>query len=340
MQNRITNSGNLLDQNGGLVQKGWASNLILNYDRKMIKAPAFKIKEWDYYCVLSNERGVSLTIADNGYLGFVAVTIFDLVKPAEISKSVMLPFPMGAFKMPESSKNGDIRFENKNLKLEFIKTKNQRELIIFFKDFHKGETLEGSILLKQDEEMESMVIATPFAENKHAFYYNQKINCMSAKGELTCGNDRLSFNPNNSFGVLDWGRGVWTYSNTWHWGSASGIINEKPFGFNIGYGFGDTSAATENMLFYDGKAHKLNEVKFHIPDNDYLIPWKFTSNDSRFEMDFTPIIDRYSNTNILIIESNQHQVFGRFTGKAILDDGTVLEIKDLIGFAEKVKNRW
>ena len=27
-------------------------------------------------------------------------------------------------------------------------------------------------------------------------------------------------------------------------------------------------------------------------------------------------------------------------GSAVLDDGTVLEFKDLFGFAEKVKNRW
>ena len=31
-----------------------------------------------------------------------------------------------------------------------------------------------------------------------------------------------------------------------------------PFGWNIGYGFGDNSVATENMLFYEGKAHKLS----------------------------------------------------------------------------------
>ena len=73
------------------------------------------------------------------------------------------------------------------------------------------------------------------------------------------------FDPADSFGVLDWGRGVWTYHNTWYWGSASGQVEGVPFGWNIGYGFGDTSAASENMLFYGGKAHKLSQVRFHIP---------------------------------------------------------------------------
>lgn len=188
-----------------------------------------------------------------------------------------------------------------------------------------------------------MVICTPFGKEGH-FYYNQKINCMRAKGKVELCGETYTFEPDSSFGVLDWGRGVWTYHNTWYWGSASGLVDGVDFGFNIGYGFGDTSAATENMLFYAGKAHKLSKVKFCIPmkngKEDYLKPWKFTSDDGRFEMDFAPIIDRASNTDFKVLKSDQHQVFGKFNGTATLDDGTVLQVRDLLGFAEKVENKW
>src|SRR5699024_6903142 len=93
-----------------------------------------------------------------------------------------------------------------------------------------------------------------------------------------------------------------------------------------------------NMLFYEGKAHKLEEVKFHIPESSFLDPWTFTSSDGRFEMDFVPILDRSSCSPRGRYQSDQHQVFGKFTGKAILDDGTELEIVDFMGFAEKVVN--
>ena len=59
--------------------------------------------------------------------------------------------------------------------------------------------------------------------------------------------------------------GVWTYKNTWYWGAGAGVVKGNEIGFNIGYGFGDTSNATENMVFYNGKAHKLEDVKFNIP---------------------------------------------------------------------------
>ena len=57
-------------------------------------------------------------------------------------------------------------------------------------------------------------------------------------------------------------------------------------------------------------------------------------------MDFVPVIDRAARTSALIIESDQHQVFGRFTGKMVLDGGDVIELKDFMGFAEKVHNRY
>ena len=117
-------------------------------------------------------------------------------------------------------------------------------------------------------------------------------------------------------------------------------MNGHRVGFNIGYGFGDTSAASENMIIYDGTAHKLSKVNFNIPADSYTKPWTFTSDDGRFEMDFVPVIDRAARTNALIIESDQHQVFGRFTGKMVLDGGDVIELKDFMGFAEKVHNRY
>ena len=115
-----------------------------------------------------------------------------------------------------------------------------------------------------------------------------------------------------------------------------------PFGWNIGYGFGNTSAASENMLFYNGKAHKISQVKFNIPGDEkaFMEPWTFTSDDGRFEMGFRPVLDRASCTDVGLIKSDQHQVFGLFTGKAVLDDGKVIEIKDFPGFAEKVSNKW
>ena len=96
------------------------------------------------------------------------------------------------------------------------------------------------------------------------------------------------------------------------------------------------------MIFYNGKAHKISNVKFNIPgdEKDFMLPWTFTSDDGRFEMDFEPVLDRASCTNAILIKSDQHQVFGKYSGYVILDDGTKIQVKDFPGFAEKVENKW
>jgi hypothetical protein len=119
----------------------------------------------------------------------------------------------------------------------------------------------------------------------------------------------------------------------------------KPFGLNLGYGFSDRSSASENMVFYNGVAHKLTDVDFGIPrDTDntahYLEPWHFTSPDHRFEGVFMPILDRASNMDFKLIQSDQHQVFGRFTGQLILDGGEHLRLDNFLMAAEEVYNKY
>lgn len=336
MQTQITSNQALLNEKGNVENPGYATKLLWDYNRNSIKASKYKIKEWDYYLIHNDTYAVAMTVADNGYLGFISASVLEFEHPSEITTVVMTPFPLGKFKMPTSSEHGNVHFKNKRVEMNFS-VHDDRELNINFKKFYKKETLSGKILLHQDHE-DTMVIATPFKKKK-AFYYNQKINCMSAEGSLTLGDKVYTFNKENSFAVLDWGRGVWTYKNTWYWGSASGLLNGEKFGFNIGYGFGDTSKATENMIFYKGEAHKLEDVEFIIPD-DYLDMWTFSSSDKRFEMTFKPILDRSDETNLFLISSIQHQVFGYFTGTVTLDDGTILELDKFFGFAEKVSNKW
>ena len=345
MQHEITTSAPLLDANGNLREPGFAKSLLPIYRRADVKASKLRLKEWDYYCVSNGKIALCLTIADNGYMGLDSVSLLNLEEGWEITTSPMQVMTLGRKDLPETSKSGVSIAGGKGYNLQFAVENGKRVLIAQMRKFGPEGSLYAKVTLT-DEPEESMVIATPFDKDGH-FYYNQKINCMRAEGFVTYGyhNTTYEFRPEDSFAVLDWGRGVWTYDNTWYWGSASGLHDGVPFGFNIGYGFGDTSAASENMLFYNGKAHKLSDVRFHIPGDgtaqiDYLAPWKFTSDDGRFEMDFLPTLDRKSKTDFKLLMSDQHQVFGRFSGTAVLDDGTRLEIRDLAGFAEKVRNKW
>lgn len=329
----------LLDERGNLREPGWSRRLVQKYDRRAIKAAGWRIKEWDYYLVLSDRFAGAFTISDDGYIGLQSVSLLTFGdEPWEHTETVLNAFPMGKLKLPSDSSRGDTVYEDKRLQMRFSPTDGKRHITCHFERFCDGKPFDCDIVLEQPE-MDSMVIATPWDKDRH-FYYNQKINCMRASGYMEYDGVRYEFDPSTDFGTLDWGRGVWTYDNTWHWGSGNTDLNGNTFGFNIGYGFGNTRAATENVLFYNGTVHKLDDVTFRIPANSYMDPWKFTSSDGRFEMDFIPVLDRCAKLDFKLLVSDQHQVFGRISGKAVLDDGTEIHIKDVMCFAEKVHNRY
>ncbi|MDD3221076.1 MAG: DUF2804 domain-containing protein [Clostridia bacterium] len=343
-QHEVTMKQPLLDAKGHINEPGWARNLIWQYDRKHIKAPGHRIKEWDYYLVSNDHFGAAFTISDLGYIGMVSVSVLDFDNGEHHTETILIPLPLGRFHLGSHSDQGKAEFQNKRVHLKYSMVFDRRRIQCHFKNFKDGKDLDAEIWLLQ-KPTESMCIATPWKEKPKAFYYNQKINCMPASGCLRLGETQWRFRPEDSMGVLDWGRGVWTYDNTWYWGTGSGWVDGVPFGLNIGYGFSDRSAASENVIYCDGKIHKLEEITICIPmDFDgnqlYMEPWEILSSDERLEGEFIPIFDRAAKIDMKLVMTDQHQVFGRFSGKAVLDDGRELEIKDFLLGVEVVHNKY
>jgi hypothetical protein len=346
MEQHVLAAGPLLDENGNLAEKGYAFAPVKIYDRAKIKAPKIRIKEWDYYYVGNKERGLALTIADNGYMGLATAVVFDFRKPSYVEKSRIRLLTMGSLHLPTSSTEGDAIFSDGRATMRFTHEGKNRRLYCLWPDFAgKGKQLRVDMFLEETNDGKSLAIATPFAQKRH-FYYNQKINGLRSTGYAKIGDDFLDFNK-ESYGVLDWGRGVWPYRSRWFWSSLNAVTAEGDrIGWNLGYGFGDASAATENVFYLNGVAYKLDDVRFDIPMDDwgrdkYMEPWTFRSQNRDIQLIFTPIIDRRSDMNILFLRSKQNQVFGTFNG-IIRIPGTAktAAIVDLLGFAEKVINRW
>mgnify|MGYP000351641776 FL=1 len=341
MNHKCETKKKLLRPDGCVDEPGWANSLVYEYSPFDVKANKLRIKEWDYYIIVDdNGYAFCTVIADNRYMGLANSSFYDFNEGKKYDFITPLVMPMGSMHMPTDSSKGDIYFRSANCELAYIHVDGGRRLTGRYKKCLLHDELEFDLFLKEFKDDDTMVIATPWQQDKKAFYYNQKINCMPASGYVRFGGKSYEFTPERNYGTIDWGRGVWTYDNTWYWGSGNGTVNGKRFGYNIGYGFGDTTAASENILFYDGKCHKLDDVKFNIPASGYTDPWTFTSSDGRFEMEFTPIIDRAAKIDVKLIVTDQHQVFGRMNGKAILDDGTVIEVKDMLCFAEDVHNKY
>jgi len=333
MEKEFMKAGPVLDQKGSPIP-GYSTKSILSYDRKAIKALPWRIKEWDFYQITDGEKCLQFTIGHASYAGQIGVMLFDFKKKKKIvEKNKFLVLPFNSLHMPPNAESDhQLTYEHKDMMMQFKTSLDETVLTCRWEDF------TANIVLMH-KNPHSLVINIPFDESPKAFYYNHKINCMIAKGAVQYKGEKYQFDEAEAFGLLDWGRGVWPFHNEWYWSNGTGYVEGEIFGFNLGCGFGNTSMATENILFYRGAAHKLGKVAFDL-ETDYMKPWHLYDEEGRLDLTLTPLYDRTTKTKVLWVDNCCHQIFGEFSGKAVLDDGTSLSINKLISFAEHAVNNW
>lgn len=344
MQTKLTQPGKLLNPDGSLSQIGWSPQPLLDcnlenshfYSLKLFQR--LRIKRWDYYALFTPHKFFSATIADLGYAGNIFVYIMDYASGELHEEGVVVPLSRG-ITLPQNSDQGESCFVGKDLNLHFQPTPEGRKISVSWPGFQGGRGISANIMFHQPPGHESMTIVIPIG--KRRFYYNRKINCLPAEGNIKYGGQTEDLSPANCLGSLDWGRGVWEYKSFWNWASASGFLPDgQTVGLNFGCGFGDLSAATENCFVLNGRVHKLEQVIFDYDPKDFIRPWKFSDSDGRMNLIFTPFKERKAITNLGIIFSEVHQMLGRYSGTLQTDDGSKIQINELIGFAEQHQARW
>jgi hypothetical protein len=352
MEHELTRSGPLLLPDGALAQVGWARQAELDcnleqaafYPRWERPLQGLRIKRWDYYALFTPQRFFSATIADLGYAANVFVYTLDWQTNRLHEEGLILPSK--SVRLPRNSDAGETVFDGKQARLRFTAGPGTRCVSVEWPGFDGGRGIQATLTLDCPPEQESMAIVIPI--EKKRFYYNRKINCMPAEGLLHYGDAREVVDPRESLASLDWGRGVWAYRSFWNWASASGFLADgRRVGLNLGRGFGDTSRATENALILEGKIHKLGPVMFSYPGasepGGYTKTWRFyddTIDTRRIDLKFTPFHERTAKSNLLLVTSEVHQVFGRYTGSVTADDGEVIQLDGLVGFAEEHHAKW
>jgi hypothetical protein len=344
MQRELSQPSSLLDEGGNLVQVGWARQPLLECNLESAHfysirpMQRFRLKRWDYYGVTTPAFYFSVTLAHLGYAGLVFVYTVDRQSGDYHEETLLLPLGRGIH-LPRNSERGEATFDNGRVRVAFRLENEGRRLQVDWPAFGHGQGIAADVLLRAASEHESMVIVIPIG--KRRFYYNRKVNCLPAEGWIQRGDHRADLTPGDSLGNLDWGRGVWEYRSFWVWASASAFLPDgRTMGLNLGYGFGDTSAATENAIILDGRIHKLGEVRFDYDPADFMHPWRMVSSDGRLDLEFVPFRERRAETHLLLIDSVVHQMFGQYRGRVVSDEGETIEIQDLFGFAEEHYARW
>ena len=345
-QTEYTEETPLLAEDGTLLAKGWARKNVFTYDRNLSN-PNWRKKEWDFYIIKNDKLQVDLSFANISIGGYVCAKLIDLVEGKVIAEANYM-YVGNDSKYPMNPK-GDVpnyfRANVREAQVEFDTHETYRTL--WFRAPVDGKMVECSFHMDIMPGLENITTVLPFKDEPTRYFMTTKQNSMPCSGTYRYGNDIYEFSKEDTFCYLDWGRVNTPYGLVWYWGNGNQYVYDENgekhlFGFEITWAIGDESNATETCLFWDGKAHKIGAVDVKaFPKDRYMEDWEFISEDGRFNLTMKPTFDNHSDFNVAdVARMHTHQVHGVWNGTVILDDGRVVEIKDMHTWCEYVENKW
>jgi hypothetical protein len=290
-------------------------------------------KRWHYWAITNDRYILSATIADVDYIGLGSVYLIDLEHGRMTERTVIRP--LGGPRMPETV-HADTYFRNRRLSLA-IQDDGAAVRIRAKSPAFGGAPMRADINITRPAGHESLNVVIPWSRDR--FQFTSKQSALPASGTVRMGNETVTFEPGNSWAVLDYGRGAWPYRTFWNWGAGSGVTGGHTIGLNLGGGWTDGTGMTENGLILDGRLNKIHEdLQWDYDTADYMRPWRVTSD--RVDLRLDPIFERVTKTDLLLIRTEVRQIFGRYSGRVTADDGQEVSVDGVLGWVEQQDARW
>ncbi|MBI2058538.1 MAG: DUF2804 domain-containing protein [Nitrospirae bacterium] len=330
MQHEIRSKGPLLRPDGRLVEKGWSRRPFKEFNP--LKAQRLRLKEWDYLGIFDGDQFITVMIAHLGYLAIGAIQVLDLKSKQKVVER-MAPSPLGfGCLMAKSSEMGTSRLHLPGHLVQFEHSPIGREI--------RGRWPGVDVELHADplpRGHDSIVMHTPIGDR--GYYYNHKTSGLRVTGSIHLKGKSIHLGK-AALATLDWGRGVWERITFWNWATACGYLGDgRSIRLNLGCGFGDLSAATENCFLVDGKIVKLGNVTFEYDVENLERPWRMQGDDGSLDLQLQPLYLNTKKTHLGFAWSRLHQVFGEFNG-TVRHGKQTIRIKGLRGWAEEHRAHW
>ena len=335
-EREITLPTTLCDKKGNLNPEaiGFARQPLIDCN---LSGHFMRKKKWNYWCVYGEEILFSATISHLDYAAVCFVYFLEFETQRYFEKTIVIP--IGAkVKMPTKVLE-TLHYKNSELAIHITYFNGDTHLTVIAPDFD-GEHLHAELTIEHPKDDDSLNVVIPW--NRQTFQFTAKHHTLPTSGIVKIGSRRFTFSPEESFAVLDYGRGVWPREATWNWAMASQRVRGQRIGLNFGGQWTDGTGMTENALFIDGRMTKINEdMHFTYDRNDFMKPWTIQSKFSKqVQLTFTPFFERNAQTNAKIIRSSVHQMVGYYDGTIQLEDGSTLQIQQMLGCIEEHVAKW
>ncbi|MCU0269783.1 MAG: DUF2804 domain-containing protein [Acidimicrobiales bacterium] len=181
-----------------------------------------------------------------------------------------------------------------------------------------------------------LAVCHPF-DDDHVLYTNKCL--MPFVGELWIGSERVGFDADRSFLILDDHHGEYPSPQVYDWVTGAGRRDDGSLaGFNLTHNqVRDPDVHNENVVWVDGTLLRLPAVTFARPGG-VLAPWHITDTAGTVDVTFTPTVDSTLHVGPRHALAEYHAPYGRFAG-TIRADGRTVRVDGLFGMGERKRIR-
>ena len=325
----------LCDKKGNLNPEaiGYARKPIIDCN---LSGHFMRKKKWNYWCVYGEDILFSATISHLDYAAVCFVYFLEYETQRYFEKTVLIP--LGTKVKMSTQVLETVSFANSELRIHISHFDGDTHLSVICPDFD-GEHLQAELTIHHPAADDSLNVVIPW--NRQTFQFTAKHHTLPTTGTVKVGDRRYTFNEEESYSVLDYGRGIWPREATWNWGMASQRMRGRRIGLNFGGKWTDGTGMTENAIFVDGVMTKIHEdVIFEYDRNNFMKPWTIRSKFSEtVDLTFTPFFERVAKTDAKLIRSEVHQVIGYYNGIVKLENCS-LRISQMMGCVEEHIAKW
>lgn len=285
---------------------------------------------WEYWCVVTPTHIFAITASSLDYLSSKGAWCLDR-RTKETVRSIEVNKPARGVAFPDRCGEGSVWLGPGENSVSIEEVPGHTRLRV------NTPELTADLRVERIDGRDSLSVVVPWTDER--FQYTVKDIGRPVEGRIVVGGKEIEVSAEDSVATLDHGRGRWPNNIIWNWGAAYGRTDGREVGLQIGGKWTDGTGSVENGLILDGRLNKISEeLVWRYDSKDWYAPWRMTG--ERVELDFYPEYVRSSDSTRLWMRSREDQAFGHYQGRVTADNGSVVEIKDLFGWAEEVQRRW
>ena len=286
LQREITQPCKVFEENGQVMQAGWAKSPVFDFNADDSKARTICRREG--FFINNHEVSLYVALESFGREFSVKIAIADLLRGGVISDYVTRKTLRSKEELPEEY--GEFEYSDKNLRFQLISAPEGCVLKCAFEDFGGKEMFFN--LFSKRIISDSMNELAPFERNRKYFYFKRFSPCFIAKGAINVGSMQYSLSENNTRAYEDKTCFAKPRPHNYQRLGADCMIDGQRFTLCLASRVGDNRYGNENCFFCDGKLEKLSHIDIKGTPKRVERPFYFRGGISALDITFKPFTVR------------------------------------------------